>query len=99
MVPGNATSSYVTSYRELGLVEKIRNHMGLPEVAKALGIHKHCGPKREYKGISICRKIELPCTEKFASTRGNVVREVFLFEAYVVSKNIIFLFDILLVII
>ena len=36
---------------------------------------------------------------KFASTRGNVVREVFLFEAYVVSKNIIFLFDILLVII
>ena len=27
MVPGNATDATVTSYRELGLVEKIQNHM------------------------------------------------------------------------
>ena len=27
MVPGNATDANVTSYRKLGLVEAIRNHM------------------------------------------------------------------------
>ena len=35
----------------------------------------------------------------FASAPGNVVHEVFLFEAYVVTINIIFLFDILFVMI
>ena len=27
MVPGNATDTNVTSYRKLGLIETIRNHM------------------------------------------------------------------------
>lgn len=35
----------------------------------------------------------------FASVRGNVVHEVFLFEAYVMIINVIFLFDILFIII
>ena len=35
----------------------------------------------------------------FASVRGQVVNEVFLFEAYVVTANIIFFFDIFFVMI
>ena len=74
--------------------------MTLPEVAKALSILKHCSCKRGCKGRCICRKIELPCSVlDFASARGNVVHEVFSFEAYVVTTNIIFLFDILFVMI
>ena len=38
------------------------------------------------------------CVMNFASVRGNVTHELFLFEAYIVTKNI-FLFDILFVMI
>ena len=97
MFSHNTTNANVTSYRELVLVQKFEIvWMTLPEAAKALSILKHCGCKRWYKG-RYAKKLSY-CVMNFASVRGNVTHELFLFEAYIVTTNI-FLFDILFVMI
>ena len=50
-------------------------------------------------GDVYAEKLSYRVLGNFASARGDGVHEVFLFEAYVVTINIIFLFDILFVII
>ena len=69
--------------------------MTLPETAKALNIvAANVGAKEDVYTEKLSYRVL-----NFASARGNVVHEVFLLEAYLMTINIISLFDILLVMI